>query len=855
MAVVVHPVSTAGAITAPTSTLKVLLGSAHGERFHGGLPVNTARLPHRSGILMADGISPIYSAYDDDMIRVSLLAPENAPTATPTGTQATATLDLDVSSDGVYTPADGETIYCGYSFVKFVTTLSTTSDAFHDEIKIGGSASAALDNLKAWVEQSGTGGVEYLNNSHPSASDPSSIIEVTSKTATTLALRAKEYGTSGNAIWAGLRTGTWTDSSFGSAGTTVSTTISYFTGGADGSGSAPSAGDYRYFYTYYRSADGAESGPSPFVTASQGTAQNIDLASLADPSPADASIDFIRIYRTEDTGDEFFRLAEIATGGAGTYTDSTPDGEEDGSLQGYGNVPYDELAHKKYRGGMAPRGLCVTEWGKRAWTAGAIILEDYSVGTASVTNDSDTVTLSAAAVPTDDMRFNTFQVSGDAETYTIMAVAEATRVLTLDRSYQGTTAGTANYTVSDDRDAHTLNGSEELLYNQWPVTNQPGGTDSSDDDEGVVALWGKMKSALLGWSKTQMVRLTGDSPVSWDVHQVAETGAVSQRSIVEHKGALYWISPDANVYVWAGGEPVSISSPDFNAADTTPFGIDRTMNRINWKHAHLIDGYYCQRTKTIRWSVPLDDSVHPNYDIVFDVAGKRWGLDTGHTASMAGTSDVSGGRLCLLGDFAGNLWHADHMDATNCDGAFGFEPVQSIASGATVRSISAKTGTPFPTSGEGLAGVPATVVYAAGALEHTRIASNTSSVLTLEQDVTAPAEDDQVIVGCIPAWWKTGRPQFGNFWDQATVGNIQVHYQKDSDGEYFYAYADDEDTALRTPDTDQDTTKGAFTGDDRADRFDFAETTYGGQIQLTVLEPGLTTAAFVAIAADVDGRH
>lgn len=868
MAILVHPVATAGSVTQPTTTFRAILPSAGSERWHGGAPISTCRLPFQQGIAQSDGVSPLRSTYDDTHYDVSLLAPSTAPTATPTGARATATLDLDVSSDGVYTPANGTEIsVAATERVSFNTTIGVPSTVVDTpaQVLIGANASETLDNLRDALEgDETTHGVKWRVSARADGlggyidspiTEFSFYIDVTSKDATSIAIRAKEYGSSGNLLYASLRVGAWTDSEFGSEGSSVSSTLGTMEGGTNGSGTAPSSGTYRYSYTYFRSADGAESGRSPEVTVSQGNAQNIDIASLADPSPADASIDFIRIYRTEDDGAEFFRVAEIATGGAGTYTDTTADGEEDGSLQGYGSVPFDDLAHKRYRFGMAPRGKVCAHWGSRLWTGGAWILEDYAVGTASVTNDSATVTLSTDAVPTDDMRFNEFSVSGDSETYIIQAVAEATRVLTLDRPYQGTTAGTATYTVKDTRDANQPHASEEGLYNQWPVINQPGGVDPADNDEGITAFW-PTRDALVMWSETGMSRITGEGPGSWATRRVGGgKGCASQAAVVERGGVIYWVSPDSNVYAWAqGGTPISISSPDFDPSNTTPYGIDRTMARVNWKHKHLISGQYCQRTQTISWAVPLDDNVAPNHHIVFDVAARRWLTDTGlGAASTATATGTEAAPVCLVGDFGGHIWQIDLPEATNCDGAFGFEPVQTL-SAATVNTLTVASSV-FPTSGEGLAGVPATVVYAAGTIAQTKVASNTGTVLTLESDLaTAPAADDQVIVGCVPAIWRSGRFTPSNRWDRAKMIGVQITHQKDSDGEFHYAYASDEDSALKVVPTGEDVRKGDFTDEDRASRFRFDHRTYGAMIQLTTLEPGLTDAAFVALSLDVEGR-
>ena len=72
-----------------------------------------------------------------------------------------------------------------------------------------------------------------------------------------------------------------------------------------------------------------------------------------------------------------------------------------------------------------------------------------------------------------DERKGVKQVDSTAEQYTILKVAEDTRVITLDRAYEGTTAGTASYSIKDLRDPSQVYCSEPFLPNLWPARNNP----------------------------------------------------------------------------------------------------------------------------------------------------------------------------------------------------------------------------------------------------------------------------------------------------------------------------------------------------------------------------------------------
>ncbi len=468
-----------------------------------------------------------------------------------------------------------------------------------------------------------------------------------------------------------------------------------------------------------------------------------------------------------------------------------------------------------------------------------------------MTNDSASVTLSTDAVPTDDMRFNEFSVSGDSETYTIMAVNESTRVLTLDRPYEGSTAGTASYTVKDVRDQRALYGSEENNGNAWPAQNTTGGVDLEDDDEGITALHAT-RDALAMWSRTSVYRVTGGFP--WAIHKVVGgKGAVSQSAVIERNGLLYWLSPDASVYEWPGSGPArSVTTP---RSEDGAFGVEGLTNRINWRHAHLITGFFCQKTRTFRWNVPLDGAVTPNYALVLDASRPgSWTMEPiPDLTAIARVTGADGEPICLAGDCFGIVWHMDLASAKSSKGAFGFEPTQALASGATSTTASAKTGTPFPTSGNALTGVPCALVYATGSFSGNRIISNTSSQLTFARVATAPSEDDQVIVGSPLGYWKSGLVAPGDMWDRHIVRDHQLIHSHDSLGEYHYAVRRAEDTALAI--ATGDNTKGTFSDTRRTTMFKVKKRSHGIQFQITMLHPGTSTAAVRGGVLNVSPRE
>ncbi|MCP5065895.1 MAG: hypothetical protein GY946_04950 [bacterium] len=846
MGVVVTPIPELGAVTEPDA-FALTLPTADSTEFHIGAPISTCRIPGGNGVLMVNGIDPMRHVAEDTMYGTSLLAPSAAPTATPSGTQATATLDLDDDGAGgsaEYTIINADKIKVGPAnlpndnLILFTTTLDPAFTG--QQILIGASNTLTLDNLQEFLAGDTGSGVRWLEHTTSSAATMRAAIEVSAKTDSTITFRAKSFGTDGNGYAAYLLSGSWANVSLGSTTTTVGTQ-GYMTGGVDGSGSAPGAGTYRYRYTYVRTNDGAESGPSPDVTAISGTSQDIDIASLADSG--DASVDFIRLYRTEASGVEFFRVTDVAVGGAGTYTDDTPNGLGDGSLQSYGNVAFKDDEFRDYRAGYAPRGRHVALWKGVVWTAGAIVLQDYSTGTANVAQDSASVTLSATAVPTDAMVGDTFTSAARIETYQIMAVSESTRVLTLDRPYEGPNNTVADYAIKDLRDPTQCYAAVPQLFNQWPVTYSPGGVDKDDDDEGVTGLHATM-DALLVFSRSGIYRITGEGPFTWEIHRIVSgRGCAAGQTIVESNGLLHWVGPDKAVYAWGGsGNPQSISSPRVPAG-SPPQGIDRTMLRSGASHMHLASGISCHTARTVRWNLPLDGEVSPGHAVIWDLGRVgEWSTDrTPQLTSIVSVLDEGGERVRLAGDSFGFLWQTELSAATNSDGAFGFEPVQTLTSGATVRSGSS-AGTPFPTTGDGLDGVPFLWVSADGALEWNRIISNTSAVLTFAWDLSAaPDDQDQVVVGGLYATAMSGRYLTTGGTEKSTARDMKVLTALDPLAIPVYMASAGTDETDPTVPTEGDNLFASMKEQGRRTGLKVQRHSIMHQFRFSVIHPGVTT--------------
>lgn len=137
----------------------------------------------------AVGIDPANYANDSKLEQRVIYEEKSA--GTESGVAATGTL----TSTGT-APADGDTVTIGERTYTFKTALSEDSgDAVPDEVLIGASAAAALDNLKLAINGGATEGTNYSTGTVAHE-------EVTAgtNTDTTQAVTSNEEGFGGNSI-------------------------------------------------------------------------------------------------------------------------------------------------------------------------------------------------------------------------------------------------------------------------------------------------------------------------------------------------------------------------------------------------------------------------------------------------------------------------------------------------------------------------------------------------------------------------------------------------------------------------------------------------------------------------------
>ncbi|MCZ7644341.1 MAG: hypothetical protein M5U26_03515 [Planctomycetota bacterium] len=160
---------------------------------------------------------------------------------------------------------------------------------------------------------------------------------------------------------------------------------------------------------------------------------------------------------------------------------------------------------------------------------------------------------------------------------------------------------------------------------------------------------------------------------------------------------------------------------------------------------------------------------------VWDLERERWVGNPGWWTGMscgAELDDLNGGlRACVFSQVDGSasayLWFLGI--GTTMGAPPSTTPLVGTVSGTGTSTTASVTGAAYPTSGEKLKGVPVTLRRAAdGSEESSIITDNTSSGLEFNAlSGTAPKAGDTLIVGPIPAVWRTGW-QWGQTPEEAT---------------------------------------------------------------------------------------
>ena len=245
--------------------------------------------------------------------------------------------------------------------------------------------------------------------------------------------------------------------------------------------------------------------------------------------------------------------------------------------------------------------------------------------------------------------------------------------------------------------------------------------------------------------------------------------------------------------------------------------------------------------RIVRFFLPLDDDTTNRFALVFDLQTRLWaldhyGIDITYVTTLA---DPSGGLHTIAGDLQGDGWE---LDIGTSDGGFGFEQKNAITS--STRLTVTCSGAAFPTTGDGLKGVPVTFIDASGNFTYNTIASNTATVLTLAR-IEATAPTGTAYPGAIHAIIETGRFAWSDPARAKVLAYARVAFSPQDDGQFFFSFTFNQGDSTVGSDPD-----GDFTGTDNEDQFWIRQRGNLLRWRLDVLEPGCEPA-FLGVFLDV----
>lgn len=760
-----------GAVTTP-DTMAVSVGSGMSGTFRDSGLFDTLPLPSIKGVLISHGREPMRLVIEGESYLLGPIAPDTAPTVESSAAKASSTLTISTN------PNDGDLIYVGqagtvsFMGITFKTTLDTTS--ILAQVKIGATKADTITNLSKLINGTGTNGTEYYDgfqvafdgpDYNPNYWQEAHLVEGSTLNTVpsnpTFKIQATLFGTGGNALKSQVITG-GARMSF-SASTTMS-------GGTAGTGTSPGAGFYTYARAFYRSADGAMTGISPVTTLEQDANCQVSLTNLTDPPTRDGS-DYHRIVRSTTTGSLLYREHDELTSASEPFIDDTSDDD----LTGDTAILLDPRTFRPYTAGYPNVGRYSAYFNGQVFLGGGDVAAPITAGSCDFVVGTYTVDLTQTGKKfKSELIGRTLLRSGDVQSYVITALDESTQIATLNLPYQGASGTGATATISDLRNPFALWYTPPLLPNNFPPTYELGGINSADPRgiTGMATAW----NAVAVFTRTGLWRISQSNDVTFDVQPIGEAmGCFGGQSVVNVRGRIYWIGPDA-VWEWDGSsDPFPISRPPGSRVE----GIHETIKRINLDQGDLIASDYNPSEQVIRWAVPLDGATWNTHVIVYDLLTGFFYLDTFEAVTcIVSVPGVDGVYRTVAGDAFGNLWQ---LDTGTSDGAYEFEPKATVSSYASTTNTISVSGTPFPTSGSGLKGVPGIHVTSDGTRQHFKVATNTSSALTLTAPLaTAPVANDVVILGGIEWRVKTGS------WDldapelKKAVENIRIDFTPQS---------------------------------------------------------------------------
>lgn len=551
-------------------------------------------------------------------------------------------------------------------------------------------------------------------------------------------------------------------------------------------GALAASGSYYYIYVYWNSSRNQPSGFSPvsaLMTANASGANGIRITIPANAS-LEPGVDYVKVFRTSDTGAIFYYDGLKAYSGSSiTYDSSIADaalGEAAGEVNesGTGNNDVDDLPP------TAP--YIISHKGRIAMWGGV----KYSTGTAAVTNGNSTVTLTGANL-TEGMDAWNFLIEGDSKAYIIGSINTGAGTFKLydalgtEKTYDGTTNGTATYYLYPTGSLFYF--SYKDLYGNprpesYPVTNYlPVQPDDGDEASGIGILgqyWflGKRKSIYL---------VAGDSPIEFAARRIdSSVGVCSHWGIANDQNGNIIFPHESGVYITDGSKCVELSKDIRNMF----LGTGNYPWKINKQYIDLCHGVYDPIENCYLLWVPSNDYMESGLDSTICDKVLRYDFNDiiveGSSYKIGWTwDDIPATVSAIIKDQYGNpeVWFGDawgfvkkfSITATNDGVGSGADTRRGTVTSATVNTLTMATAA-FYTTGSGLQGVFVHILSGTGAGQIRRITSNTGTQLTVTPNWgTTPDTTSVFGIGAMHSYRKTKQYDFGTL-DEKTIRRARL---------------------------------------------------------------------------------
>lgn len=393
----------------------------------------------------------------------------------------------------------------------------------------------------------------------------------------------------------------------------------------------------------------------------------------------------------------------------------------------------------------------------RLWLYGE---EVYQEGNVQVTFGSKTVD-GIGTEFTEEMAGRFLYVVGADRAYEIDSVVESTQRITLTTQYLQASDKFAQYKIRPaSARRHVLFYSERGQFDSWPETQGLEVASSDDVDDEATGL-ASTQSFLYILQRRHIYRLTflSDPVDDGGIFLSARRGCVNNRCWIPVDGWMYCLD-DRGIYRFDGSD----STEDLSQVIQDLFYFDRGLGdlRINWDGWRYFHASHDRNDATIRWFVTLSGEYLPRHAVCFNYSVPQWWIEEypfflGDSTIFKSINSlpIAAGRYRKV--YAVQVGPLDVVSPR--EGA-----TRAAVESATRRSITAATGTVFPTSG--VVGAPLSIVDGRGKGQWRLVVSVTDRTLAVDNPwLESPDSTSTFQVGAMPWRWKSG-------WSQWPISDI-----------------------------------------------------------------------------------